>query len=70
MPLLSFIVMAPIAGALIILALPDTMTKTIQRVAIGASAVCMVFSGYLYYVFDKTTPAMQFLEKASWIPSF
>lgn len=70
MSLLSLIVMAPIAGALVILALPNTMTKVIQRVALGASAVCLALSGYLYCVFDKSTPAMQFIENLAWIPAF
>ncbi|MBU2573829.1 MAG: NADH-quinone oxidoreductase subunit M [Elusimicrobia bacterium] len=70
MSLLSLIVFAPLAGALLILAIPNTRTKAIQGVAAASSAVCMIFSGYLYYAFDKSTAAMQFIEKVSWIPAF
>lgn len=70
MPLLSLIVFVPLAGALAILAIPKTKIKTIQGLALAASAVCMIFSGYLYYAFDKTTAAMQFIEKTAWIPAF
>lgn len=67
---MSLIVFAPLAGALLILAIPNTRTKAIQGVAAASSAVCMIFSGYLYYAFDKSTAAMQFIEKVSWIPAF
>ncbi len=70
MSLLSLIVFVPLLGALIILALPDTRTKLIQGTALAAGAACMILSGYLYFAFDKTTAAMQFIERVSWIPAF
>lgn len=70
MSLLSLIVFVPLAGALAILAIPGTRIKAIQGLALAASAVCMIFSGYLYYAFDKSTAAMQFIEHVSWIPAF
>ena len=70
MSLLSLIVFAPLAGALIILAIPNTRTKAVQGVDLAASSVCMLLSVYLYFAFDKTTAAMQFVEKSAWIPAF
>lgn len=70
MSLLSLIVFAPLAGALLILAIPNTRIKAIQGVALAASALCMLLSGWLYFAFDKTTAAMQFVERAAWIPAF
>jgi len=70
MSLLSLIIVIPLIGALLILAIPGTRTKLIQGVAVLTSAVCLFFTGYLYAAFDKTTAAMQFVEKFSWIPAF
>src|SRR3989339_1657077 len=70
MSLLSLIVIAPLAGALLILAIPNTRVKLIRGSALAASAGCMFFAGYLYVAFDKTTAAMQFIERVSWIPAF
>ena len=70
MSLLSLIVFTPLAGALLILAIPGTRTKTIQGAALAATSLCMLLSGYLYFAFDKTTAAMQFVERLPWIPAF
>ncbi len=70
MPLLSLIVFAPLVGALLILSIPNTRIKLIQGAALAAGSVCMILSGYLYFAFNKTTAAMQFIEKAAWIPAF
>src|SRR3989338_3865477 len=70
MSLLSLIVVIPLIGALIILAIPGTRTKLIQGVALVTSAVFLFFTGYLYTAFDKAVVTMQFVEKFSWIPAF
>ena len=70
MSLLSLIVFTPLAGALLILALPNTRIKLIQGVALAAGAACLLLTGYLYAAFDKTTAAMQFVERFAWIPAF
>ncbi|MBI4350948.1 MAG: NADH-quinone oxidoreductase subunit M [Elusimicrobia bacterium] len=70
MSLLSLIIATPLIGALIILAIPNTRTKLIQGVALVSSAVCLLFSGYLYAAFDKLVTTMQFVEHYAWIPAF
>ena len=70
MSLLSLIVVIPLIGALVILAIPGTRTKLIQGVALVTSALCLFFTGYLYAAFDKAVVTMQFVEKFSWIPAF
>ncbi|MDD5209990.1 MAG: NADH-quinone oxidoreductase subunit M [Elusimicrobiales bacterium] len=70
MSLLSLIVVTPLIGALLILAIPGTRTKLIQGVALVFSALCLLLTGYLYAAFDKTVVMMQFVEKFSWIPAF
>ncbi len=70
MSLLSLIVVTPLIGALVILAIPGTRTRLIQGVALVTSAVCLFLTGYLYAAFDKAVVTMQFVEKFSWIPAF
>lgn len=70
MSLLSLILVIPLIGALVILAIPGTRTKLIQGVALVTSAVCLLFTGYLYAAFDKAVVTMQFVEKFAWIPAF
>ena len=70
MSLLSLIVITPLIGALLILAIPGTRIKLIQGVALAFSALCLVLSCQLYRVFDTTTAAMQLVQRASWIPAF
>ncbi|MDA8244585.1 MAG: NADH-quinone oxidoreductase subunit M [Elusimicrobia bacterium] len=70
MSLLSSIILAPLAGALVILAIPKNKEKLIQGVGLAFASLCLVLSTYLYLVFDKTTAAMQFVERMPWIPSF
>ncbi len=70
MSLLSLIVITPLIGALLILAIPGTRIKLIQGVALVFSALCLVLSGQLYRVFDTTTAAMQLVQRVSWIPAF
>ncbi|MDO8803202.1 MAG: NADH-quinone oxidoreductase subunit M [Elusimicrobiota bacterium] len=70
MSLLSLIVLVPLIGALVILAIPGTRIKLIQGVALAFSAVCLLLSGLLYHLFDTSTAAMQFVQKVSWIPAF
>ena len=70
MSLLSLIIAVPIAGALLILAVPNSKTRTVQGLALVTSLAALALSGYLCYMFDMVTPAMQFVEKFAWIPGF
>ncbi len=69
MPMLSLIVWAPLAGALIVLMLPKEKVKTIQGVGFLAAGVSLLASLALIPQFDRSLASMQFVEKWSWIPS-
>ncbi len=69
MNILSLITFIPVAGALVILCLPKEAEKPIQITALIASGLSFVFSLFVLYAFDRTTPLMQFTERFSWIPS-
>ena len=67
--MLSLIIWAPLAGALIVLMLPKENTKAIQAASFLAAGVSLAASIALLWHFDRSATGMQFVEKWSWIPS-
>ena len=68
MPLLSFVIWLPILGGLLVLALGERFNPRPLALAVGM--ITFLLSLLLYTGFDTSTAAMQFQEKASWVPSF
>lgn len=68
-PILSLIAYAPLVGALMLLFIDKDDHKKIMQTAFGASIVTMLISFFLLPGFDSSNIQMQFVEKASWIPS-
>ncbi len=68
LPLLSFVVWLPILGGLLVLALGERFNP--RPVALAVAMITFLTSLLLYTGFDQGTPAMQFQEQLSWIPSF
>jgi NADH-quinone oxidoreductase subunit M len=69
MYLLSAVTFIPFLGALIILCLPKEKIQLIQATALAASGVPLLIGIYLFAAFDRSSSAMQFVERAPWIPS-
>ena len=71
-PILSLVTFLPLAGALFILTIRDQDPKLIARnaryVALWASGITFLLSLYLWFNFDVSTSAFQFVEKAEWMP--
>jgi NADH-quinone oxidoreductase subunit M len=71
LPLLSLIVWLPILGGVAVLLSGDKGDANGVRVlSLVISIATFVLSLGLYNGFDSSTSAMQFVEKASWIPAF
>src|SRR6202166_4280485 len=68
--LLTLITFVPIAGMVLILALPDASKATFKWIAAAATVPQLAIALYLYENFDTTTTAVQFAEKASWMPAY
>jgi NADH-quinone oxidoreductase subunit M len=74
--LLSFITFLPLLGALALYLIPGLSGKDDPHgdrsriVALGASLVAMVLSFVAFSRFDRTSPAMQLVERHDWIPTF
>ena len=67
MPILSIIIWLTIIGGLVVLFAGDERCRPI---ALAISVVAFLFSLPLYFGFDTSTAAMQFVENVAWLPSF
>ena len=71
MGLLSLAIWTPIAFGVVLLALGrDDQAQAVRRIALLGAVVSLLVTLPLYTEFDKTTAAMQFVEKAPWIGTF
>ena len=68
--LLSWLTFIPVAGMLVILLLPRDRPQWVRLTAVAATAATLVLAVILFVSFDRSSPDLQFVEKASWIPSF
>jgi NADH-quinone oxidoreductase subunit M len=68
-PLLSWLVWLPIAGGVAVLALGEARAAAGRWLALAVSVAAFVLSLPLWADFDRSTAAMQFVERAAWIPS-
>ena len=66
-PLLSLLVWLPIIGGLVTLAFGETRANGARWFATGVAAATLAASVLLFTGFDLASPAMQFVEKQSWI---
>src|SRR3989344_5518121 len=68
MPLLSLLVFLPLLGALAVLLVPKHNIKLMRVIAVVATGAGLILSAVLLCNFDHTSAAVQFSEKALWIP--
>ena len=66
---LSWLILIPFIGILIILAIPKTEVGAIKLCAFVISLVAFVYSLSLFILFDNSTSKFQFLEYMEWLPS-
>jgi len=71
LPLLSLVIWLPIIGGLVVLAVAVSGNNNAVRwTALLSSIIVFLVSLSLWTGFSLTTPEMQFVEKAAWIPAF
>ena len=66
--ILSFLIFMPLLAALAVLAAPSVLVA--RWVAMGASVLGFLGGLHLWYWFDGSSAALQFVESYEWIPSF
>ena len=67
-PILTVTTFLPLVGAVSILLFGDE--RRARWLALGTSLATLAVSAPLYWRFDKTSSALQFVESASWIPKW
>src|SRR5574341_1867109 len=67
--ILSLVVFLPLMGAFLVVLIPRQNTETIRRVSFVTTLVAFLLSLYLYFNFDSSTEAYQFVVQKNWIPS-
>ncbi|HEY9017486.1 NADH-quinone oxidoreductase subunit M [Thiomicrospira sp.] len=69
-PILSTLIWLPIIAGLIVLFAGRNNPAFAKWFSLGAAVLTFLLSLPLYVAFDTTTSAMQFVERASWIPQY
>lgn len=68
--MLSWMTFIPLIGMAVVLLLPRQEHHWIRWASVLATAIPLLLGVVLYLRFDRTTAAMQFVERAPWIPAF
>ena len=69
MQTLSFILWAPLFGAVLVALLPAAQPRLIRAVALFHAGLALVLAWSLIAAFDRTTAAVQFVEQVVWSPA-
>jgi NADH-quinone oxidoreductase subunit M len=67
---LSLITFIPLAGMVVVLLCPTSLTGAYQWIAAAATAAQLVIAVWLYLHFDTATTSMQFVEHRPWISGY
>ena len=70
MPALTSILLAPVAGLVLILLTPGRCQTLIKLIALAAASVTVVLSLWLCAHFDASNPTLQFVERVEWVASY
>lgn len=69
-PLLSVLIFFPLTGALLLMLMPRRKALLIKVSALLVTVAEFVLSLPLFFRFDETTAAMQFIEQRDWYPEW
>ena len=69
-PILSTLIFLPVAGAALLLLIPRSREGLIKVFTLVLSVITFLISLPLFTKFDKSTHAMQFVERHQWIPAW
>jgi NADH-quinone oxidoreductase subunit M len=67
--LLTYVIFLPLVGVLILSALRRENVVVIKAFGLIVSIATFILSFFLYFNYDATNPAFQFVHKVPWIPS-
>ena len=67
---LTLLMVLPLAGSVVVAALPKTNEKLVKQVALATTLIVMAATIAMATTFQRDNVELQFVEKYSWIPSF
>ena len=67
---LTLLMVLPLAGSVVVAALPKTNEKLVKQVALVTTLIVMAATIAMATTFQRDNVELQFVEKYSWIPSF
>ncbi len=68
-PWLSLVIWLPIIGGIAVIASGDQNTELTKRIALACALLTFLVSLPLWFGFDASTAAMQFVERSPWLPA-
>ncbi|MEA1050312.1 NADH-quinone oxidoreductase subunit M [Lamprobacter modestohalophilus] len=68
-PWLSLVIWLPIIGGIVVIASGEQNAELTKRIALGFALLTFVVSLPLWFGFDASTAAMQFVERSPWLPA-
>ena len=69
-PILSLLIFFPLVGAFVLLFIKKENVGALRTIAFISSIVEFIFSLPLFFAFDTTTAAMQFVESTWWVQTY
>ncbi len=69
-PVLSCMLLAPIAGILVLLFLKDEQAFLVRMVALVAAGISFFLAIYTFVSYDQALGGLQFVEKYPWVKAF
>jgi NADH-quinone oxidoreductase subunit M len=70
-PLLTMLVVVPLIGALVVMAIPRTrLNELVLPIGLIFAAATAALAGWMLFAFDKTEAGYQFVTNHEWISSF
>ena len=67
--MLSTLIFLPLVGAVCVALLPRDREDAIRRLGLGASLATLLVAAGIFYAFDASSGALQFVERRTWIPA-
>ena len=68
-PWLSLVIWLPIIGGIAVIASGDQNAELTKRIALAVALLAFLVSLPLWFGFDASTAAMQFVERSPWLPA-
>jgi NADH-quinone oxidoreductase subunit M len=70
LPILSVLIFFPLLGVVLLLCLGRQNPRLVKLATLAVVLLEFLFSLPLWFFFDSTTPAMQFVERREWLPAY